>query len=46
MKKAGQSFIKRVVAVVILFLLPMLVELIINLINLYGANTDCFGVLK
>ena len=42
MKKAGQSFIKRVVAVIILFLLPMLVELILNLIDLYGANTDCF----
>ena len=46
MKKAGQSFIKRVVAVVILFLLPMLVELILNLINLYGTKNDCFGVLK
>ena len=46
MKKAGQSFIKRVVAVVILFLLPMLVELILNLINLYGTKNDCFGALK
>ncbi len=46
MKKAGQSFIKRVVAVIILFLLPMLVELILNLINLYGTKNDCFGVLK
>ena len=46
MKKAGQSFIKRVVAVIILFLLPMLVELILHLINLYGATDDCFNVLK
>lgn len=46
MKKAGQTFIKRVVAVIILFLLPMIVELILNLINLYGSTNDCFGVLK
>ena len=46
MKKSGQSFIKRVVAVIILFLLPMLVELILHLINLYGATDDCFNVLK
>lgn len=42
MKKAGQSFIKRLVAVIILFLLPMIIELILNLINLYGANQNCF----
>ena len=46
MKKAGQTFIKRVVAVIILFLLPMIVELILHLINLYGATDDCFNVLK
>ncbi len=46
MKKAGQTFIKRVVAVIILFLLPMIVELILNLINLYGATDDCFNVLN
>lgn len=46
MKKAGQSFIKRVVAVIILFLLPMIVDLLLNLIELYGANTDCFEVLE
>ena len=46
MKKAGQSFMKRVVAVIILFLLPMLVDLILHLINLYGSTDDCFGVLK
>ena len=46
MKKAGQTFIKRVVAVIILFLLPMIVELILYLINLYGTTNDCFGVLK
>ena len=46
MKKAGQTFIKRVIAVIILFLLPMIVELILHLINLYGANDDCFNVLN
>ena len=46
MKKAGQTFIKRVIAVIILFLLPMIVELILHLINLYGTTNDCFGVLK
>ena len=46
MKKAGQSFIKRVVAVIILFLLPMIVELILHLINLYGSTDDCFNVLS
>ena len=45
MKKAGQTFIKRVIAVIILFLLPMIVELILHLINLYGATDDCFNVL-
>lgn len=46
MKKAGQAFMKRVIAVIILFLLPMLVDLILNLINLYGSTGDCFGVLE
>ena len=46
MKKSGQTFIKRVVAVIILFLLPMIVELILHLINLYGSTDDCFNVLK
>ena len=41
-KKAGQSFLKRVIAVIILFILPMLIELILDLINLYGSNNDCF----
>ena len=45
-KKAGQSFVKRVIAVIILFLLPMIIDLILNLINLYGSNGDCFDVLK
>ena len=43
-KKAGQSFLKRVVAVILLFLLPIIVELILNLINLYGATDDCFNI--
>ena len=46
MKKSGQTFIKRVVAVIILFLLPMIVELILHLINLYGSTDDCFNVLS
>lgn len=46
MKKAGQSFMKRVVAVIILFLLPMIIDLILHLINLYGSTDDCFNVLK
>ncbi len=46
MKKAGQAFLKRIIAVIILFLLPMLIELILNLINLYGSTGDCFGVLE
>ena len=45
MKKAGQSFMKRVVAVIILFLLPMIIDLILHLINLYGSTDDCFNVL-
>ena len=45
MKKAGQSFIKRVIAVIILFLLPMIIDLILHLINLYGSTDDCFNVL-
>ena len=40
MKKSGQSFLKRVIAVVILFLLPVLVELILSLIEIYGVNPD------
>ena len=41
MKKSGQSFLKRIIAVVILFLLPVLVELILNLIEIYGADSTC-----
>jgi len=40
LKKSGQSFLKRVIAVAILFLLPVLVELILNLIEIYGVNPD------
>jgi len=32
MKKSGSSFLKRIIAVVILFLLPVIVELVLNLI--------------
>ena len=46
MKKAGQTFMKRVIAVIILFLLPMIVDLILNLINLYCSTDDCFNVLS
>ena len=43
MKKSGQSFLKRIIAVVILFLLPVLVELILNLIEIYGADSTCLS---
>ena len=41
MKKAGQSFLKRVIAVAVLFLLPYIVELILELIDMFGVNTNC-----
>ena len=41
MKKSGQSFMKRIIAVIILFLLPVIVDLVLNLIELYGANSTC-----
>jgi len=41
MKKAGSSFLKRIIAVIILFLLPLIVELILNLIEIYGADSTC-----
>lgn len=44
MKKSGQDFLKRVIAVVILFLVPVIVEMIINLVEIVGANNDCFGL--
>ncbi len=40
MKKAGQSFMKRMIAVVILFLLPVIVDFILNMINIYGVDTN------
>ncbi|MBE6152094.1 MAG: hypothetical protein E7165_02120 [Firmicutes bacterium] len=40
MKKSGQSFLKRIIAVAILFLLPVLIELILNLIDIYGVNKN------
>ena len=44
MKKAGTSFIKRLIAVAVLFLLPVIVDFILNMVNLYGVdpnNVDC-----
>ena len=41
MKKAGQSFMKRVIAVAALFLLPYIVELVLGLIDMFGVNTNC-----
>jgi len=41
MKKSGSSFLKRIIAVVILFLLPVIVELVLNLIEIYGADSTC-----
>jgi len=41
MKKSGSSFLKRIIAVAILFLLPLIVELVLNLIEIYGADSTC-----
>ena len=41
-KKSGNSFLKRIVAVIILFLLPVIVELILNLIEIAGVDQNCF----
>lgn len=44
MKKAGQTFMKRMIAVVVLFLLPVIVDFILNMVNIYGVdpnNIDC-----
>lgn len=44
MKKAGQTFIKRLIAVIVLFLMPYLVELLLGLINLLGADPNCVDI--
>jgi len=41
MKKAGTDFLKRIIAVVVLFILPLIVDLILNLIEIYGADSTC-----
>ena len=41
MKKAGTDFLKRIIAVIILFLIPLIVDLILNLIEIYGADSTC-----
>jgi len=41
MKKSGTSFLKRIIAVIILFLLPLIVDLILNLIEIAGADSTC-----
>jgi len=46
MKKSGQSFAKRIIAVVILFLLPLLVDFILNMINIYGVDPNNIDCLK
>lgn len=44
-KKAGQNFIKRLIAVIILFLLPLLVELILFIVGKIGFNFgECYKV--
>ena len=43
MKKAGNSFVKRIIAVVILFLLPVIVELILGLIEIFGVDSSCLS---
>ena len=44
-KKAGQNFIKRLIAVIILFLLPILVELILFIAGKIGFNFgECYKV--
>ena len=43
MKKAGNSFVKRIIAVVILFLLPVIVELILGLIEIFGVDSNCLS---
>ena len=44
MKKAGQSFGKRLIAVIVLFLLPYLVELLLGLVDLLGADPNCVDI--
>ena len=46
MKKSGQAFLKRVIAVVILFLLPYIIDLILNLVDLAGVDKDNIDCMK
>ena len=41
MKKSGTDFLKRIIAVIILFLVPLIVDLILNLIEIFGADSTC-----
>ena len=41
MKKSGSDFLKRIIAVIILFLVPLIVDLILNLIEIFGADSTC-----
>ena len=41
MKKSGTDFLKRIIAVIILFLVPLIVDLILNLIEIFGADGTC-----
>ena len=41
MKKSGNSFLKRIIAVIILFLLPVIVELILDLVDIAGSDPRC-----
>ena len=43
-KKSGQAFLKRMIAVAVLFLLPVLIDLILNLINMLGADPTCVDI--
>lgn len=38
MKKASQNFIKRLIAVIILFLLPIIIELILSILSMIGFD--------
>lgn len=40
MKKVWKSFSRRLIAVVLLFLLPVIIEFILGLVNIYGVNAE------
>ena len=44
MKKSGNKLMKRIIAVVVLFFLPVMVDLILGLIEIYGADSVCLSI--